>query len=195
MQPQPDPRWANIAGGLGDDGRIRPMSFAVLAGLAAQWAELLPTVPAGQDGPASLLRTARSLFTYAWFDYEFMVVACLMGFQAMEAAFRVLYPEAPRTPFRKLVRRAQREGILPANIAERADAGAELRNWFSHPATQATFTVGMAAPMLENTHRLVALVMTAASRASEPQVGVETDRNEDEAKGPAPAVDGDGYGG
>ncbi len=176
MQPQPDPRWANIAGGLGDDGRIRPMSFAVLAGLAAQWAELLPTVPAGQDGPASLLRTARSLFTYAWFD-------------------RVLYPEAPRTPFRKLVRRAQREGILPANIAERADAGAELRNRFSHPATQATFTVGMAAPMLENTHRLVALVMTAASRASEPQVGVETDRNEDEAKGPAPAVDGDGYGG
>lgn len=180
MQPQPDARWANIAGGLGDDGRLRPMSFEVLAGLAAQWAELLPTVPAGQDGPASLLRTARSLFTYAWFDYEFMAVACLIGFQAMEAAFRVLYPDAERTPFRKLVRRAQREGTLPSNIAEMADTGAELRNLFSHPATQATFTLGMAAPMLENTHRMVALVMAAASRVREPQVEVEADRNDDD---------------
>ena len=94
-----------------------------------------------------------------------MVVACLIGFQAMVAAFRVLYPDAERTPFRKLVRRAQREGVLPANIADLADAGAELRNLFCHPATQAAFTVGMAAPMLENTHRLVALVLAAAAQA------------------------------
>jgi len=112
---------------------------------------------------------ARSLFAHSWFDYEFMVVACLVGFQAMEAAFRVLYPDAQRTPFRALVRRACREGILPSNIAELAETGAELRNLFSHPATQTAFTVGMAAPMLENTHRMVALVMTAASHVSEPR--------------------------
>jgi len=168
MQPEPDPRWAHIVGGMSDDGQIQPMSFKVLAGLASQWADLLPST-VGRDGPAALLRMARSLFAHSWFDYEFMVVACLVGFQAMEAAFRVLYPDAQRTPFRALVRRACREGILPSNIAELAETGAELRNLFSHPATQTAFTVGMAAPMLENTHRMVALVMTAASHVSEPR--------------------------
>ncbi len=86
-----------------------------------------------------------------------MVTACLTGLQALEAAFRVLYPDTERTPLRKLIRRAQTEGILPASIAELADAGAELRNSFSHPRTQFALTVGAAAPMLENTHRLVAL--------------------------------------
>jgi hypothetical protein len=92
-----------------------------------------------------------------------MVTACLTGFQALEAAFRVLYPDAERTPFRKLIRRAQTEGILPDSIAELADAGAELRNSFSHPRTHFALTLGAAVPMLENTHRLVALVMNAAA--------------------------------
>ncbi len=52
---------------------------------------------------------------------------------------------------------------MPDSIADLADAGAELRNSFSHPLTQAALTLGMAAPMLENTHRLVALVMRAAA--------------------------------
>jgi hypothetical protein len=168
MQPQPDSRWANIVGRVTDAGLIQPMSFEILAGTAAQWGDLLPGGLA-PDGPLELLRMARSLFAHSWFDYEFMVVSCLIGFQAMEAAFRVLYPESERIPFRRLIRRAHKEGILPANIADLADSGAELRNLFSHPATQAALTVGMAGPMLENTHRLVALVLTAASRMNEPQ--------------------------
>jgi hypothetical protein len=162
MLPNPDPRWVHIAGGVSDDGHIQPMSFEILAGLTAPWADLLPGT-VGDDGPAALLRMARSLFVHSWFDYEFMAVACLIGFQAMEAAFRVLYPEAERTPFRALVRRAHHDGILPTEIAELAESGAELRNLFSHPATQTALTVGMAAPMLENTHRMVALVMTATA--------------------------------
>jgi hypothetical protein len=75
----------------------------------------------------------------------------------------VLYPEAQRTPFRALIRKARQDSVMPGNIADLADAGAELRNSFSHPLTQATLTLGMAVPMLENTHRLVALVMTAAA--------------------------------
>ncbi len=165
MPPEPDPRWAHIAGGTDDNGRMQPMSFDVLAGIASQWADLLPST-CGQVGPAALLRMARSLFAHAWFDYEFMVVACLIGFQAMEAAFRLLYPDKPRTPLRTLIRRAEGEGILPSNIADLADTGAELRNHFSHPATQAALTVGMAASMLENTHRLVGLITTAASRTN-----------------------------
>jgi len=169
MHPEPDPRWAYIAGGISDDGSVQPMSFEVLARLASQWAALLPSA-VGEDGPAALLRTARSLFAHSWFDYDFMVVACLVGFQAMEAAFRALYPDAERVPFRKLVERAHQKGILPSNIAELADASVELRNLYSHPATQDTFTIGMAVPMLENTHRMVALVMSAASQVSEPQI-------------------------
>ncbi len=167
MPPEPDRRWENIVGGIDDDGHIRPMSFDILQGLASEWADLLPDT-VGNDGPAALLRMARSLFAHSWFDYEVMVVACLIGLQAMEAAFRVLYPDAERKPFKALIRRARTEGILPDNIAELAETGAELRNLFSHPATQSAFTVGMAAPMLENTHRMVALVMTAAACAPEP---------------------------
>lgn len=51
----------------------------------------------------------------------------------MEAAFRVLYPDSSRKPFRALIRRARNEGVLPTNIAELAEAGAELRNLSSHP--------------------------------------------------------------
>jgi hypothetical protein len=138
------------------------MSFEVLAGLSSEWAGLLPGAMI-VDGPGYLLRLARSQFAHSWFDYEFMVTACLVGFQAVEAAFRVLYPDSERMPFRKLIRRASAEGILPGNIAQVADAGAELRNGFSHPMTQFTLTVGAAAPMLEAAHRLVALVMGAAA--------------------------------
>jgi len=41
--------------------------------------------------------------------------------------------------------------------AELAEAGAELRNLFA-PSHPEAFTVEMAASMLENTHRMVALV-------------------------------------
>ena len=43
------------------------------------------------------------------------------------------------------------EGILPSNIAELAEAGAELRN-LSAPSHPEAFTVEMAASMLESTH-------------------------------------------
>jgi len=160
--PEPDARWDNISGGIGADGRMRPMSFEILAGLASEWAALLPDRMIN-DGPAKLLAMSRSQFTYSWFNYEFMVTACLTGLQALEAAFRVLYPEAERTPFRALIRRARTEAILSDAIAELADAGAELHDSFSHPRTQTALTLGMSAPMLANTHRLVALVMNAAS--------------------------------
>jgi hypothetical protein len=64
-------------------------------------------------------------------------------------------------PLLKLVNQAEREPILPRNIAELARTGVELRNLDSHPRTQDVLTLGMAASMLENTHRLVALVLSA----------------------------------
>jgi hypothetical protein len=140
------------------------MSFEILAELSSEWADLLPETML-VDGPGRLLRMARSQFALSWFDYELMVAASLTGFQALEAAFRVLYPypDDEKKPFRQLVSRARTDGILPDNIAELALTGVELRNSFSHPLTQLALTVGMAGMMLENTHRLVALVMGAAA--------------------------------
>jgi hypothetical protein len=172
MAPEPDPRWSNISGGIGPDGRMRPMSYETLAGLASEWADLLPDTMI-IDGPAKLLRMARSQFALSWFDYELMVTASLTGFQALESAFRVLYPEAERMPFRALIRKARREGILPDNIADLAEAGADLRNRFSHPQTQTALSLGMCAPMLENTHRLVCLVMGAAAEPDAMRMAAE----------------------
>lgn len=162
MPLEADGRWAGISGGIGPGGPMKPMSFEVLAGLASGWAALLPE-PMINDGPAKLLGTSRSQFTYSWFNYDFMATACLTGLQALEAAFRVLYPEAERTAFRALIDRARREGILPDNIAELACSAEELHALLSHPLTQAPLTPEEAVPMLENCHRLVALVMHAAS--------------------------------
>lgn len=161
MPALPDPRWANIVGAMSEAGEVRMIAFEDLEGLASEWAELVPSSVV-DTGPGALLRMARSLFAHAWFDYEFMVVACLVGLQAMEAAFRLLYPDAGKKPVMFLVRRAQQEDVLPESIAELAERGVELRNSFSHPATQSAFTLGLAAPMLENTHRMVALIMAAA---------------------------------
>jgi len=123
--------------------------------------------------PDALLRTSRSLFAHAWYDYEFMTVACLVAFQAMEAALRIVYPEAERVPARKLVRRANEEGVLSSKIADLADTGMELRNLFSHPNTQGVFTVGMAVSVLENTHCLVALLVAEADKRGREQADAE----------------------
>ncbi len=161
MPARPDPRWEHMSGGIDESGCVLPMSFEALEALTTEWVAI---VPGGEspEGALALLRTARSLFAHAWFDYEFMAVACLVGFQALEAAFRRLYPEVKEsTSLRKLVKRAREEEVLPPDIADVADTGVELRNLMSHPASAAAFTVGMAAPMLENTHRLVALLLSA----------------------------------
>jgi len=139
------------------------MSFKVLSDTADSWAVLLPEVPDHYDGSAALLRTARSLFVHSWFDYEFMAVGCLIALQAVEAAIRLLYPEAEKVPARALARRAAEDKHLPQNIADLAITGFELRNQFSHPATQGVFTPGMAASVLENSHHLVALVLASVA--------------------------------
>jgi hypothetical protein len=140
---------------------VEMMSFARLSELAAGWEGIVPPQPPELDGPTHLLRMARSLFAQSLYDYEFMTVACLLGFQAMEAAFRAVYPEPDDRPLMKIVNQAEREAILRANIAEPARTGVELRNLYSHPRTQSALTVGMAVPVLENTHRLVALLPSA----------------------------------
>jgi hypothetical protein len=114
MPARPDSRWEFILGGLSESGHPVPMTFEILESSAAEWAELLSDSLA-TEGPGALLRPARNLFAHAWFDYEFMAVGCAVGSQAVEAAFRELYPGAKEsTPFRSLVRRANNDGIPAA---------------------------------------------------------------------------------
>lgn len=137
------------------------MSFEILEGLTDEWAAWLPDELA-PCGALDLLRTSRRLFAHAWFDYDFMAVACLVGLQAFEAALRARYPEAGTgVPLRRLVDRAEVDGGLPAEVIDHATAGVELRNMFSHPMQSNAFTVGIAGGVLETTHRLVAVVLTA----------------------------------
>jgi hypothetical protein len=134
------------------------MSFEILEGLSTEWGQLL-TEPV-PEGIARLLTTTRSLFAHSWFNYEFMAIAATVALQAVEATFRqVVFPEAAEgRPFRGLVAQGAKEGWLAADLADRLFAGVSLRNSLSHPATQAAFTLGMAAPMIENSHHIVNLL-------------------------------------
>ena len=62
----------------------------------------------------------------------------------------------------RMVNRARTNGVLESKFVDLADSAIELRNLLSHPKGAAAFTVGMAGQMLEQTHRLTALVLAAA---------------------------------
>jgi hypothetical protein len=158
----PDPRWQYFVGNVSKDGVVQVMSFEHLKSMSDEWSQLIPK-GLEMEGPLAILRTSRSLFAHSWFDYEFMVVAALVSFQALESAFHRLYPDVDESyPFKKLVNRARRDGTLESRFADLANSAVELRNLLSHPRGAAAFTVGMAAPMLENTHRLVVLILETA---------------------------------
>jgi hypothetical protein len=160
--PDPDPRWRNFAGGVSGAGNARLIHYSDLEGIASDWVELIN--PSFTDrGASRLLATARSVFALSYFNYDLMAVAALLAFQAVEAAFRELYADAANVPWKGLVNRAQRDGVVPDNIAEVALSGTELRNLLSHPLTQASFTSGMAAGMLEQSHRLAGLILMRAT--------------------------------
>jgi hypothetical protein len=136
---------------------------SVNASMHHTWPESLPT-----NGPIALLRAARSLFVHSWFDYESILVASLVALQAVEAACHALYADAKAgTPFRALVGRAEREGILPSRGAEIAGLGVQLRSLLSHVTTTAIFALPSGKAVLDSSHRLEAIVgVAAAERAS-----------------------------
>ncbi|CAB5020375.1 MAG: hypothetical protein F2692_00075 [Actinobacteria bacterium] len=157
MPATPDARWTQFQEPT-EPGLVKGsiVSFDGLERVAASWPEILPAEL--DHGTASLLRTARSLFVHAWFDYEFLAIACLTALQAVEAAVRDLYPEASKVPFARLVQRARTQGVLSEAMADLADTAVELRNLVAHPEQLVAFSPGMAESVLENSHRLVAVL-------------------------------------
>lgn len=172
IEPSPDPRWKNIIGGFDRNGSPLPMTFELLQEVSRDWESLVSE--STPSGVRNLLATSRSLFTYSWFCYEFMVVGCLIAFQALEAVFRqVLYPDvSEKTRFKRLVAMAKKGGIIDQATADLVSTGADLRNSFSHPLDQVVFTVGMAGDMIEKTHHLIRqLVVAGASKSRVPDAG------------------------
>lgn len=153
MALQPDSRWEHIVGGVSPSGVLLPVSIEVLQQRADQLANLVRGV---DGGPSELLATARKLLVQSWFEYDLLVQGCLVSLQAVEAAVRRHYPDKDKVPFKKLVNRAEEDGLLTPQGAEvLREAGVRLRNDLSHPADQKRYTLGMVLPMLRTSHLLV----------------------------------------
>jgi hypothetical protein len=159
MEPLPDPRWA--------DRREVPTPD-YLDRYAEYWVGLLPEHRRIIDlrftdlGPLRLLRTARSLFFHSWYDLDFLPVAVLVAYQAVEAAFRLLYPEPAKADFYALIKRAKADGRLSGLHAFLVDDLRDMRNLLSHPWDMTHPGLDVTANMLTYAHRVVAAIMQAA---------------------------------
>lgn len=155
MASHPDPRWQSITGGISPAGQAQPMTQERLEQLAEEWATIVADIP--RFAGSELLEKARSHVVHSWWDYELMVTACLVGFQAVEATFKqILYAEADeKTPFRHLVDKAERDSWFSKEKADIIRAGVELRNRLSHPQGRSAFTVEMTDSILQVCHLVV----------------------------------------
>lgn len=117
-----------------------------------------------EDGPFRLLSVARKLFVHAQYEADFLPVAVLVAYQAVEAAFRVLYPVPAKAKFASLIQRAVADGHLSGDRAAQVDDLREMRNLLSHPLALPLTPAESAWPnMLGFAHQVVADIMTAAA--------------------------------
>jgi hypothetical protein len=156
MDPRPDPRWADrwwskFSGTPTPDQLDR---------LVRYWAGLVPE-RAIIDGPLRLLCTARSLFAHSLYDVDFLPVAVLVAYQAVEAAFRVLYPNPENAKFYTLIDRAQADGHFSGDHVEWINDLRQMRNELSHPFHQVDGTFNDTVNMLTFAHQVVAVIMQA----------------------------------
>ncbi|MBO0688796.1 MAG: hypothetical protein J2P40_04375 [Candidatus Dormibacteraeota bacterium] len=155
MAVHPDGRWLQQGLDGHPNGHSTPNSFDAVAAVAQRSAGLVdPVVP---RGIAEMLATSRELLSHSWFHYEFMAIACLVAFEAVEATLRqTVYPFAkPDTPFEALVDQAVKERHLGADVGERVKAGPRLRSGLAQRGGQAEYTFAIAEPIVEFCHRVV----------------------------------------
>lgn len=163
MGVHPDARWLRHGLESYPNGDAAPDSFDTIAALAQRPAALVdPVVP---SGVAELLATSRELLSHSWFRYEFMAIACLVAFEAVEATLRqTVYPFAkPDTPLAALVDQAVKERHLEADVAERVKAGPRLRAGLAERGGQAEYTFAIAEPIVEFCHRVVSRLASSES--------------------------------
>ena len=155
MTAEMDPRWAILVNFDPATSQWVPMSLKELERSAEVWSALVPEY-LNAKGPVSLLRMSRSLFIHSWSDYDFMVIACLVSLQALEAGFRERYDKISCSkPLEYFIKHAAKVGELSPRDVETLDAGREIRNDLAHPKMQSSITLGMATPIISISHRLV----------------------------------------
>ena len=123
MDPRPDPRWADRWWSK----RSGTPTPGQLDRLVRDWASLVPNAPP-LTGLFACYEQPRSLFTHSLYDVDFLAVAVLMAYQAVEAAFRVLYPDPEKATFSKLIDRAQADGHFSGDRAEWMKSLRDMRN-------------------------------------------------------------------
>ncbi|MDP8975660.1 MAG: hypothetical protein M3N28_04705 [Actinomycetota bacterium] len=141
---KPDSRWTAKVGDCDS-----------LAEVASGW----PVHASTPVAIAHMLRVSRELFVHGYFVYDFLMVAAVQSLLAVEAALRDVLKEPPRRrgpTFHPLVERAAALGYLTTEAAEKAKAGAQLRNRWVHVEGQKVIPPGMAAEILGTSHQLVA---------------------------------------
>ena len=90
--------------------------------------------------------------------YSYGLVACSNAWSifAVEAALKLRLGPDERTPFRELIQRARKQGLITDYLADILDTGRELRNRFVHEGEQPVWTFGMAAEVIGSSFKIVA---------------------------------------
>jgi hypothetical protein len=154
---RPDSRIAQFIGGFDDAGQPLPITAFSLQQVTAKW----PTSRSTPTGIADLLDVSRKLFAHGFFVYEFISVGVHWSLLAVEAALKARLESGES--FHNLINRAQREALLDDDAADRLHAGRKIRNDLSHPDGQKAWNIGVAASMIQASHKVVAELFTTGS--------------------------------
>ncbi|WP_179479042.1 hypothetical protein [Allobranchiibius huperziae] len=157
----------HMIGGLDATGHPVPLQRQHLMATASGW----PVSASTPDDIAQQLRVARDLYTHCLLVWEFNAVGVAWSLMAVESALRWALIARESVPFKRLINDGLSEGMYDDRTAEQLHVGRELRNEFSHPKNQPAFSLGMAAPMLETSHRVVAVICDAVEARSAPVEG------------------------
>lgn len=125
--------------------------------------ERWPVSEAVPESVADLLRVSRELFVHAPFSYDFFTVSVAWSLLALEAALRHRLQATVRGGLKDLIDRAERDGLVSSDDAERLHAGRQIRNRLSHPRAQVAVTPGLAEVFLETTHRAAVRLYAGSS--------------------------------
>jgi len=151
---EPDARWKHMVAGIDADGKPLPVTAERLAAVASTWS----TSSGSPPGVRALLRTSRSLWALAWYDYELLAVAASWSLIAVEAAFRERLHAHTGARLASLMKKAVETDLISREWSERLDAGRRLRNSLAHARQQNIWPLGTSEPVIRTSHEVVAVL-------------------------------------
>lgn len=101
------------------------------------------------------LEVSRELYVHGLLVYEFFAVAAAWSVLAVESALRESLVAPPRTRYFKLIKLAERDGLITAQKADLFNVGREIRNMFSYLSMQPILSPSMAESMIETGHNII----------------------------------------